>query len=411
MTIEMITEGLRKLLLENNYKASTTKFYEREWKKIQSFLVEEYGDTEYQMERGLKYLEKQYGFITKYTEGTLTQQRVQLLRVIHMLEDYSLHKVLTRRYHASKNPIILNRHYDGISKRYCEYLDGSELSASTAGHYKSISTVFMDYLAQRKVLDVNDITMGTCNGYLKTQAGYSFKTVEQNVCGLRHFLRYLCSIGMISDDFAEKIHMPPISKSAKIPSAWTADELKRMVTAIDRNSPVGKRDYAMIVLACVLGLRIGDIKNLRFGNFDWNKKELSLVQHKTHKPLTLPVPDAVGWAVIDYIKNGRPNFYETDIVFVKHMPPFDAFSDNDHLGGRIKHYMQKAGINRYRERHSGFHSLRHSAGSMLLEMETPLPVITNILGHSDPDVTAVYLKTDLEKLAECVLTPEGSANE
>lgn len=411
MTIEMITEGLRKLLLENNYNASTIRFYEREWNKIQNFLMEEYGDTEYQMERGLKYLEKHYGFITKYAEGTLTQQRVQLLRVVHMLEDYSLHKVLTRRYHASKNPISLNNYYDGISKRYCESLDGSALSASTAGHYKSIYTVFMDYLTQCKVLDVNDITMETCNGYLKTQAGYSFKTVEQNICGLRHFLRYLWSIGLILDDFAEKIHMPSVSKSAKIPSAWTADELKCMIAAIDRNSPVGKRDYAMIVLACVLGLRIGDIKNLRFGNFDWNKKELSLIQHKTHKPLTLPVPDAVGWAAIDYIKNGRPNFYETDIVFVKHMPPFDAFSDNDHLGGRIKHYMQKAGISRYRERRSGFHSLRHSAGSMLLEMETPLPVITNILGHSDPDVTAVYLKTDLEKLAECVLTPEGFANE
>lgn len=77
----------------------------------------------------------------------------------------------------------------------------------------------------------------------------------------------------------------------------------------------------------------------------------------------------------------------------------------------IKHYMNKAGINRYKERHSGFHSLRHSAGSMLLEMETPLPVITNILGHSDSDVTAVYLKTDLEKLAACVLTPEGFADE
>lgn len=115
MTIEMITESLRKLLLENNYKASTIKFYEREWNKIQNFLMEEYGDTEYQMERGLKYLEKQYGFITKYTEGTLTQQRVQLLRVVHMLEDYSLHKVLTRRYHASKNPISLNGYYNVTS--------------------------------------------------------------------------------------------------------------------------------------------------------------------------------------------------------------------------------------------------------------------------------------------------------
>lgn len=89
--------------------------------------------------------------------------------------------------------------------------------------------------------------------------------------------------------------MPAVSKSAKIPSAWKLDELKAMLAAIDRNSSIGKRDYAMILLACVLDLRIGDIKNLRFQNFNWEDKKLSLIQHKTHKPLTLPIPDAVGW--------------------------------------------------------------------------------------------------------------------
>lgn len=411
MKIEMITEGLRELLYENNYNPKTIQFYEREWNKIQCFLVEDYSDTEYDMERGLKYLEKQYHLITKYNDGSLSQQRVQLLRVIHMLEDYRLHKVLTRRYYASKNPLKLNEYYESLFRGYCAYLDNSELSASTVDHYKTISTVFMDYLTQLKLQDIKDISMDTCNGYLKTQAGYSFKTVEQNVCGIRHFLRYLLSIRLLPRDYAEKIHMPPVSKSAKIPSAWPIEDLKAMIAAIDRNNPIGKRDYAMIVLACILGLRIGDIKGLRFSNFDWNKKTLSLIQHKTHKSLTLPLPDAVGWAVIDYIKKGRPSYYESDLVFLKHMPPFDSFSDNDHLGQRIIYYMQKAGISRYRRRHSGFHSLRHSAGSMLLEMETPLPVITTILGHSDSDITAVYLKTDLEKLAECVLPPEGFAYE
>ena len=167
----------------------------------------------------------------------------------------------------------------------------------------------------------------------------------------------------------------------------------------------------MILLACILGLRISDIKNLRFSNFDWENKQLSLVQHKTHKPLTLPLPDAVGWAVIDYIKNGRPQYFESDIVFLKHMPPFDPISDNDHLEQRIVFHMNKAGIRRDKNKHSGFHSLRHSAGSMLLDMGTPLPVITTILGHSDMDVTGIYLKTDLEKLAECVLALEGNAHE
>jgi len=407
MKLEKITEGLKELLLENHYNPATIRFYEREWKKIQTFLITEYGDTGYEMERGLKYLEKQYNLINRYNDGTLAQQRVQLLRVVHMLEDYSLHKVLTRRYYASKNPLVLNEGYSSLFSEYAEFLDSSELSASTINHYKSIVTVFMDYLTQRKVLSVGKITMDTCNSYLKTLAGYSFKTVEQNVCGVRHFLRFLHSSGKIMVDYAEKIHMPPVSKSAKIPSAWQADELRAMLSAIDRSSPIGKRDYAMIILACVLGLRIGDIKNLRFSSFNWEEKKLSIIQHKTHRPLTLPIPDAVGWAVIDYIRNGRPCYYESDIIFLKHMPPFDPVGDENHMQQQITRYMRKAGIDQRSKKRSGFHSLRHSTGSLLLEMETPLPVITDILGHTDSNVTSVYLKTDLQKLAECILSPEG----
>lgn len=406
MNLEMITEGLKQLLQENNYSSATIRFYEGEWNKIQCFLTEEYGNTEYDMERGLKYLEKQYGFITKYNNGTLSQQRDQLLRVVHMLEDYRLHQVLTRRYYASKNPITLNAYYLNLYTDYLDFLNSTELSASTIGHYKGISRAFMDYLQQRKIGTIENITMDVCNSYLKTLAGYSFKTIEQNVCGIRHFLRFIYSIGILSTDYAEKIHMPAVSKSAKIPSAWKLDELKAMLSVIDRNSPIGKRDYAMILLACVLGLRIGDIKNLRFQNFNWEDKKLSLIQHKTHKPLTLPIPDAVGWAVIDYIKNGRPQYYESDQVFLKHMPPFDPIGNENHMQQQLVRYMRKAGIDQRTKKHSGFHSLRHSAGSMLLEMETPFPVITDILGHSDSDVTAVYLKTDLQKLAECVLSPE-----
>jgi integrase len=253
--------------------------------------------------------------------------------------------------------------------------------------------------------------MKTCNSYLKTLAGYSFKTVEQHVCGLRHFLRFLYSSKKNKVNLAEDIHMPNVSKGAKIPSVWQEDELKALLAVIDRNNPIGKRDYAMVVLACVLGLRIGDIKNLRFNNFNWEEKKLSIIQHKTHKPLTLPIPDSIGWAVIDYIQNGRPSYYETDIIFLKHMPPFEPIGQFNHMSSLIQRYMRKAGIDQRSKKHSGFHSLRHSVGSMLLEMETPLPVITSILGHSDSNITAVYLKTDLKKLAECILSPEDFVNE
>lgn len=406
MNLEVITERLKQLLQENNYSPATIRFYEREWSKIQSFLQETHGSTEYNMERGLEYLEKQYGFVTKCNDGTLSQQRVQLLRVVHMLEDYRLHQVLTRRYYASKNPIILNTYYLNIFMYYKSYLVSSQLSKVTVDRYKKISMTFIDYLQQRKVESIEDITIDTCNYYLKTLAGLIFKTIEQQVCGIRHFLRFLYSTNLIINDYAEKIHMPVISKNAKIPSTWKLDELKAMLSVIDRNSPIGKRDYAMILLACVLGLRVGDIKLLRFENFNWEDKRISIIQHKTRKPLSLPIPDSVGWAIIDYIKNGRPQYYETDYIFLKHMPPFDPIGDDNHMHQQLVKYMRKAGISHYRNRRCGFHSLRHSAGSMLLEMEISLPIITNILGHSDSNVTAIYLKTDLQKLAECILSPE-----
>lgn len=411
MTLSMITEGLLALLKQNHYNISTIRFYEREWSKIRRFLIGNYGNEEFDMERGLAYLEKQYSFVTKYNDGTLSQQRVQLLRVVHMLEDYRLHQVLTRRCHATRNPVKLNDYYSTIHDGYLKYLDNSGLAKSTLKHYQRISLDFLDYLAQKDVPAITDVDINLCNGYLTTMAGLSFKTVEQNVCGLRHFLRYLQESNVYENGIADKIHMPPISKKAQVPSAWKAEELQLLLAAIDRNSPIGKRDYAMIVLACVLGLRISDIKALRFSNFDWNTKTLSIVQQKTKKPLTLPLPDQIGWAVIDYIRDGRPKYDGTDVVFLKHMPPFDALSDNDHLEQRIIYHMNKAGIRRDKNRHSGFHSLRHSAASMLLEMETPLPVITTVLGQTDTDVTAIYLKTDIRKLAECVLSPEDLEDE
>lgn len=104
----------------------------------------------------------------------------------------------------------------------------------------------------------------------------------------RQFLRFLHSTGKISTDYTEKIHISSISKSLQISSSWQAEELKTMLGAIDRNNLIGKRNYAVLLLACVLDLRIGDIKNLRFGSFNWEKKKISFIQHKANKPLSLP---------------------------------------------------------------------------------------------------------------------------
>ena len=117
MKLETITEGLKQLLEQNNYSPQTIKMYQREWRKVQSFLIDEYGDTEFSMERGIAFLEKQYHIVEMAKSHTLTQSKVQRIRVIHMLEDYSLHRVITRRYTASKNQIMLCDKFNDIHKR------------------------------------------------------------------------------------------------------------------------------------------------------------------------------------------------------------------------------------------------------------------------------------------------------
>ena len=149
MRLEEITAGLIQLLNKNNYNPVTIQFYQREWTKIGSFLNETYGDTSFDIEKGLSYLEKQYGLKTRYNDGTLSQQRVQLLRVVNMLEDYRIYQVLTRRYYASHNPIQICKEHLEIYNGYLTYLKSGELSKCTVEHYECTATEFLDYLNQK----------------------------------------------------------------------------------------------------------------------------------------------------------------------------------------------------------------------------------------------------------------------
>ena len=261
----------------------------------------------------------------------------------------------------------------------------------------------MDYLITQGIRDCHDVELPVIIGYIRTLAGYTYKTVEQNICSIRSFLRYLQDQGILETDLASKTPMIQARKQTRIPSVWTKKELDALIGAIDRGNPKGKRDYAIILLACVLGLRATDIKILTFGCFQWAAKKLIITQSKTKETITLPIPSEVGWAVIDYLKYGRPKV-DSPIIFVRHLAPFLPFSEGNHLHQIIRDYMRIAHLPTLKKRR-GMHSLRHTAASRMLEHDTPLAVISDILGHTDTDSTAVYLKVDINKLKECSLEP------
>ena len=126
---------------------------------------------------------------------------------------------------------------------------------------------------------------------------------------------------------------------------------------------------------------------------------------KTKQPLKLPLLDDTGWAIIDYLKNGRPET-RCDAVFVRRRAPYDSFGENECFYQGLHRYMVKAGLETPLDFHCGLHSLRSTLARNMLEAKAPLPVISEVLGHQSINTTSIYLKIDLDGLKRCALDPE-----
>ncbi|MBE3102842.1 MAG: tyrosine-type recombinase/integrase [Bacilli bacterium] len=391
--------NLEKELLRLGYTKGSLSFYKRRWQMLLTF-AEMQGESHFSERLGINFLEKHFNILEKDFEGILLQSEVQNLRVIRMLGDFQLHGSVLRRYFKHKE-ILHNPYLIEIISDFKKYCVNKDYSTVTVGHYTKKSAIFLDYAESQGISSCSEIDLTLINNYIKTLAGYTYKTVEQILCSLRSFFKYLHLHELIEIDYSLKIPMVQSRKQTRVPSVWSACDLKKLIAAIDRGNPMGKRDYAIILLACRLGLRVSDVKKLTFENFHWKDNKLVFVQSKTRTTLSLPLTRDVGWAVIDYFKYGRPNV-EIPFAFIRHVAPFLPFSEDDHLNQMIKKYMKLAHIPISKKK-TGMHSLRHTLASVLLENDTPLPVISDILGHINTESTAVYLKVDIDKLKACPL--------
>ena len=394
-----LISGLEQELLRLGYTKGSMTFYRRRRNQLMAY-AEDRGECYYTEQLGMDFLKEFFGITQEDFSRTLPQAETQEIRVVRMVGDFQLHHAVLRRYLKHKE-LLTTPFFVDIRSRFQSSCEKKGYSQVTTEHYVKQSSYLMDYLAAQGMDDFTAVTLDTVNAYIRTLAGFSYKTVEQHICSLHAFFRFLNQEGIMPDDLAAKMPMVKARKQTAIPSVWTQEELKQLVRAIDRGSPKGKRDYAIILIACRLGLRCTDIKNLCFENFNWTEKKLCFTQSKTGQPMELPLVPDVGWAVIDYLKYGRPKV-DSSRIFVRHTAPFLPFAEGDHLDQLIRAYMVKAHIP-MRGKHRGMHSLRHTMASVLLEKDTPLPVISDIIGHLDTNSTAVYLKMDMERLAECPL--------
>jgi integrase len=252
-----------------------------------------------------------------------------------------------------------------------------------------------------EVKAARDITAQDIFGFLLRFPHYRRKTMASLVATLRDFLGFLHVANHITEDLATRLPHQRCVRNETTPYLWSRDELAAVLGAIDRASAIGKRDYAMILLVTRLGLRTCDLRNMEFSSLDWRGKTLTVIQRKTDRPLRLPLLDDVGWAIIDYARNGRP---ETSCqkVFVKHRYPFDEFGAFGSVASRLYKYADKAQIGFPKSKLHGMHSLRSALARTMLEDGTPLPTISEVLGHADSNTTAsYYLRLDTESLRSC----------
>ena len=218
-----------------------------------------------------------------------------------------------------------------------------------------------------------------------------------------HFLRYAYRQGLISMDISSFV--PELSRHQPIPTVYSIEEINAILESIDRTKRLGKRNYAIIMIAARTGLRSCDIADLKFDNIDRKNKTLSLVQKKTGVYIEMPLLDEVIEAINDYVSNERPVSDLPNIFLCLKNPKVDVLLPHT-IYAIVSRTINKSRVDPA-GRKRGAHALRSSLASHLLEEGNSYSVIQKVLGHSSPEAAKHYVKVELTRLRECALSVPG----
>jgi integrase len=297
----------------------------------------------------------------------------------------------------------LNEYYDPIIQ---EYTDSADWHPNTRKDIIWIAKKFFSWLINegRETLEnVNAVDvqqfMIHCSNHMRCSGLHNVRLYMKKLC------RYLYERKYIPDSY-ESLLSFRINRESKLLPAASDDEIAAVLNTIDRRTLKGKRDYAMILLAIVTGLRAIDIVRLKLSDVDWRNGEIKIVQSKTGKSLALPLTKDVGEAMLDYILDGRQKT-ESDAVFLRHHAPHQAFKDAVCIGDMYDDYCRRAGIHREAYDGKGFHSLRRSVGKKLTTSGVHVTMTAQILGDADIDSVKKYISLDSAHLKGVALDFTG----
>lgn len=286
-------------------------------------------------------------------------------------------------------------------QEYIAYKKSYGIARDTVVGYQSSLQQFLGYLEDQGISAVRAITALTVIDFAN-QLGFCTAYVRhRHLSVVKGFLRYLYDQGLTEQDGSRLVPRDKYIRQPQLPSTYTRDEVAALIAAVDRSSPKGKRDYAMVLITARLGLRASDVCRLTFDQVRWEQSLIVLTQQKTGERIELPLLSDIGTALIDYLKFGRP-VSELPYIFLHANHPYDRLNRST-LHSIVALYLRRAGIAYAQERRHGPHALRHSLAGVLLAKKTPVPVIAEVLGHRSTESTRFYLRIDADSLRQCAL--------
>ncbi|MFC3320436.1 tyrosine-type recombinase/integrase [Mesorhizobium cantuariense] len=282
---------------------------------------------------------------------------------------------------------------------FFDYLrDERGLRQSSIAHYRHYLRVFERHLGDIGC-DPKSLTLPLVTAFITTQAAYFGRTAMVSLASiLRVFLRYLHREYVLQRDIIKLVEIPQRYRLADIPRSISWGSVQDMLDQVDRRTVVGRRDYAMLLLMGVYGLRSREVALLTLDDVDWKRDRLHVRGRKAEHSTTYPLAPVVGEAIVDYLKNGRPDV-QSRLLFWRHLAPQSPLTHSA-VSATASKYLHRAGIPVSRP---GSHTLRHACVQRLVDTGFSLKTIGDYVGHRAASSTMIYAKVQIDGLREVAL--------
>lgn len=394
--LKTLIDTCRQELHDREYHAHHADILVKEWDAVSQWFFHR-GISKFGQDIGYRYCDEEIGSHI-IVEGMSSRQKKRL-RAVRMLISYQQHgdfefrtPRVERTYTGETGQLILQFfQHERTMGRSEKTIECREISL-----YR-----FNQYLISHS-LGFADLDIDAIEDFFRAM-GYTLSARHTCANHLRQLFHYLYDHGYTPTDNALFVLKDQYRDQCKIPTTYTEDEISRMLSAVERSSAIGKRDYLIILLAAEYGWRSGDIVRFRFSQIDWDNNRISFQQNKTDVPATYPLLSSVGNAIIDYLEHGRPKSDAPEVIVSAEVGKNGTPLKPPTIHSIVGRYMREAGIAHWKEKKHGPHSLRHSLASNMLKNNVSMPVISTVLGHQRTETTKIYLKVDIEKLAMCPL--------